>query len=161
MAAPIIAAVRARTDLKESLLHTAQEIAHRASIYGVARMSYSYLALKCHCSRRTIIRHIQRLIDAGILRKSVLWICGHYCEVNTYAFRLRWDKCPATQGSDKTASKFPPRTQEREKYGNLKEKKRQDARGLSFLTPGSALYRLVVAHQAHTEGGDGSAGWSL
>ena len=161
MSAPIIAALRQHRQLKESLLHTAQEIAHRASIYGVVRVSYSYLALKCHCSRRTAIRHIQQLIDAGILRKSVLWIRGNYCEVNTYAFLLPWEKRPATQGSDKTASNFPPRTQEGEKYGSLTEKKRQDARGLSFLTPGSALYRLVVAHQAHTEGGDGSAGWSL
>ena len=61
MASPIITALRHRRDLKESLLHTAQELAHLASIYGVARVSYSYLALKCHCSRRTVLRHIQRL----------------------------------------------------------------------------------------------------
>jgi hypothetical protein len=51
MAAPIIAALRHRNDLKESVLHTAQELAHRASIYGVARVSLSYLALKCHCCK--------------------------------------------------------------------------------------------------------------
>jgi hypothetical protein len=147
MALPIITAIRTRTDLKESLLHTAQELAHRASLYGVVRVSYSYLAGKCHCSRRTVIRHIQRLIDAGILRKSVLWIRGNYCEVNTYAFLLAWEKRPATGGSDKTASKFPPRTEEREKAGSLEEKKRLDARGLSFLTAGSALYQLVAAQQ--------------
>jgi hypothetical protein len=161
VATPLIAAIRQRRDLKESLLHTAQELAHRASIYGVVRVSYSYLALKCHCSRRTVIRHIQRLIDAGILRKSVLWIRGNYCEVNTYAFLLSWEKRPARQGSDIMAPKSPQTREREEKYGSLTEKKRQDARGLSFLTPGSALYRLVVAHQAHTEGGDGSAGWSL
>src|SRR5262249_48536076 len=130
MAAPLIAALRTRRDLKESLLHTAQELAHRASIYGVVRVSYSYLALKCHCSRRTVIRHIQRLIDAGILRKSVLWIRGNYCEVNTYAFLLPWEKRPATGGSDKTASKSSPRTEEKEKWGSWDEKKRMDARGL-------------------------------
>ena len=158
MSSPIIAAVRSQRQLKESVLHTAQELAHRASIYGVVRVSYSYLALKCHCARRTVIRHIQRLIDAGILRKSVLWIRGNYCEVNTYAFLLAWEKRPATGGSDKMTSKFPPRTEEREKVGSWEEKQRLDARGLSFLTPGSTLYRLVAAHQAHTEGGDGSAG---
>ena len=63
MATPLIAAIRQRRDLKESLTHTAQELAHLASIYGVVRVSYSYLAEKCHCSRRTVIRHIQRLID--------------------------------------------------------------------------------------------------
>jgi hypothetical protein len=150
MAAPIIATLRAQRQLKESLLHTAQEIAHRSSIYGIARVSYSYLAMKCHCSRRTVIRHIQRLIELRIIRKSVIWICGNYCEVNTYAFLIPWDKRPAAQGSDKTASKSSPRTEEREKWGALEEKKRLDARGLSFLTPGSALYALVAAHQAPT-----------
>ena len=161
MSSSIIAALRQQRQLKESLLHTAQELAHRTSIYGVVRVSYSYLALKCHCSRRTVIRHIQRLIAAGIIRKSVLWIRGNYCEINTYAFLLPWEKRPATGGSDKTAFKSSPRTEGREKVGSWEEKQRLDARGLSFLTPGSALYRLVAAHQAHPEGGDGSAGWSL
>ena len=102
MATPIIAALRHRGDLKESLLHTAQELAHRASLYGVARVSYSYLAQKCHCSRRTVMRHIGRLIDAGIVRKSVLWIRGNYCEVNTYAFLIAWDTAPPRGGSDRT-----------------------------------------------------------
>src|SRR5262249_25883809 len=119
MSSPIIAAIRQQRQLKESLLHTTQELAHRASIYGVVRVSYSYLALKCHCSRRTVIRHIQRLIDAGIIRKSVLWIRGNYCEVNTYAFLLPWEKRTPRQGSDKTASKFPPRIEGKEKYGSL------------------------------------------
>ena len=148
MSSPIIAAIRQQRQLKESVLHTAQELAHRASIYGIVRVSYSYLALKCHCSRRTIIRHIQRLIDAGIIRKSVMWIRGNFCEVNTYAFQLPWDKRPGAGGSDKTASKSPPRTEEREKGGSLEEKKQMDARGLSFLTPGSELYQLVKEHQA-------------
>jgi hypothetical protein len=38
MALPIITAIRACRDLKESVLHTALEIAHRTSIYGVARV---------------------------------------------------------------------------------------------------------------------------
>ena len=147
MSSPIIAALRQQRQLKESLLHTAQELAHRASIYGVVRVSYSYLAEKCHCSRRTVIRHIQRLIDAKVLKKAVIWIKGHYCEVNTYTFCLAWDKRPAARGSDKTARKSPPQREEGEKYGSLAEKKRMDARGLSFLTPGSALYQLVAEQQ--------------
>ena len=150
MSSSIIAALRQQRQLKESLLHTAQELAHRASIYGVVRVSYSYLALKCHCSRRTVIRHIQRLIDLRLIKKSVLWIRGNYCEVNTYAFLLAWEKRPARQGSDKTVSKFPPTSKGEEKYGSLEEKTRMDARGLSFLTPGSALYRLVAGHRDST-----------
>ena len=150
MALPIITAIRTRTDLKESLLHTAQELAHRASIYGVVRVSYSYLALKCHCSRRTIIRHIQRLIDLKLIRKSVIWIKGHFCEVNTYTFVLAWEQRAPTQGSDKTTRKFPPARGNEEKAGRLAEKKRLDAKGLTFLTPGSALYHLVREHQTNS-----------
>ena len=80
---------------------------------------------------------------------------------NVYTFCLAWDKRPAAGGSDKKTSKFPPTSKGEEKYSSLAEKTRMDARGLSFLTPGSTLYRLVAAHQAHTEGGDGSADWSL
>ena len=62
MALPIISAVRARTDLKESVLHTAQELAHRASIYGVVSDAIPFMAQKCHCSKRTFQRHILVLI---------------------------------------------------------------------------------------------------
>jgi len=150
MALPIITAIRTRTDLKESLLHTAQELAHRASIYGVVRVSYSYLALKCHCSRRTIIRHIQRLIDLKLIRKSVIWIKGNFCEVNTYTFVLAWEQRAPSQGSDKTTRNFPPTRGNEEKLGSLAEKKRLDAKGLTFLTPGSALYHLVREHQTNS-----------
>ena len=108
MASPLIAALRQRLDLKESLIHTAQELAHLASIYGVVQVSYAYLALKCHCSRRTVIRHIQRLEDAKIIRKAVVWIRGNFCEVNTYTFRIAWDRSRPKGGSDKTASTLPP-----------------------------------------------------
>jgi hypothetical protein len=77
----------------------------------------------------------------------VLWIKGNFCEVNTYAFLISWNKQPALGGSDKTSPKFPPCPEEKEKWGSLEEKKRLDARGLSFLSPGSALYRLVAKHQ--------------
>src|SRR5262245_5722466 len=62
MSSPIIAAIRQQRQLKESVLHTAQELAHRASIYGVVPpTSYGYLAQKAHCSPRTAIRHVRIL----------------------------------------------------------------------------------------------------
>jgi hypothetical protein len=76
MALPILAALRALRDphLKESVLHTALELAHRASLYGVVRVSLSYLALKCHCCKQTIINHLKTLIALKILRKHTIWI---------------------------------------------------------------------------------------
>ena len=143
MAAPIIAALRTRTDLKESLLHTAQELAHRASIYGVVRVSYSYLALKCHCCRQTIINHIKKLIELKIISKTVLWIKGNYCEVNTYCFRISWDKDSATKGgSQNSGPKFPPQ-EEREKSGGLGEGIRNLEKGLRWCTEGSQAYEAT------------------
>jgi helix-turn-helix protein len=150
MATPLIAAIRQRRDLKESLTHTAQELAHLASIYGVVRVSYSYLAVKCHCSRRTVIRHIQRLIDLRILRKTVLWIRGNCCEVNHYAFLLAWEKPAPTGGSDKTASTLP--RQEREKNNSLREEWEKQKKGLRFWTPGTEQWQKTCEEITRLEG---------
>jgi DNA-binding Lrp family transcriptional regulator len=149
MAAPIIAALRRRDDLKESLVHTATELAHLASIYGKATASYDFLAAKCHCSRRTVIRHIQRLIDAGIIRKVVIWIKGNFCEVNQYFFLISWDKRPARGGSDKTASSLP--RQKREKNCGVKEELENQRKGIRFLSPGSDLWQKVTEEIARLE----------
>jgi HTH domain len=161
MATPIIAVLRTRRDLKESVLHTAQELAHRASIYGVVRVSYTYLAEKCHCSRRTVIRHIQRLLDLGIVRKTVLWIRGNYCEINTYTFRIAWETSRSAGGSDKTASKFPH--PEREKESSCREEReksqslhqqlanQQKALREGWVPPGSERWEAVREEIARLE----------
>jgi len=150
MASPIIAALRHRRDLKESVLHTAQELAHRASIYGVVRVSYTYLAQKCHCSRRTVMRHIARLIEANIVRKTVIWIRGNFCEMNQYSFVISWDKRPHKGGSDNTSSILPP--QEREKETSVREELAKQKKGIYFLTPRSALWQKVSEEIARLEG---------
>ena len=60
----------ARHDLKESVFHTLIELAHRASIYGVVRVSLRYLAQKCHCCKQTIINHLAKLIELKIISKE-------------------------------------------------------------------------------------------
>ena len=152
MASPIIAAIRQRRDLKESLLHTAQELAHLASIYGVVKVSYAYLALKCHCSRRTVIRHIQRLEDAKIIRKAVVWIRGNFCEINTYTFRIPWDKRVRSVGSDKTSSNLPP--PEREKNLSVREELANQRKALraGWILPGSERWEAVNEKIVYLEG---------
>ena len=149
MASPLITAIRQRRDLKESLTHTAQELAHLASIYGVVRVSYSYLAVKCRCSRRTAMRQVQRLLDLGIIGKTVLWIRGNFCEINTYTFRIVWDKRVRRGGSDKTSSTLPP--QEREKELSLREELDNQKKGLRFYTPGSEQWTITCERIAHLE----------
>jgi DNA-binding Lrp family transcriptional regulator len=160
MATPIIAALRTRRDLKASLLHTATELAHLASIYGIARASYRYLAWKCHCSRRTVMRHIERLRAAGILRKTVLWIRGNYCEINTYAFLIPWDTRRPRGGSDKTAATLPRherekervRWEEKEKTGSVRQELANQKRMLPMLyTPGTDQWHKTCEEIARLE----------
>ena len=144
MALPIITALRTRTDLKESVLHTAQELAHRASLYGVARVSLRYLALKCHCCKQTIINHLKKLIELKILRKHTIWIKGNLCEINTYHFLIAWDKNPAqTCHSQKSGPKFPP-PEEGEKRAGVGEKIRNLEKGLLWYTAGSIGYEATA-----------------
>ena len=149
MASPIIAAIRQRRDLKESLLHTAQELAHRASIYGVVRVSYSYLAQKCHCSRRTVLRHVQRLVDLGIVRKTVLWIRATTARSTRMPSGLPGTAL-APGGSDKTTSTLPP--QEREKSGALREELEKQKKGLRFWTPGTEQWHKTGEEITRLEG---------
>jgi DNA-binding Lrp family transcriptional regulator len=151
MASPIITAIRQRRDLKESLTHTAQELAHLASIYGIIRVSYTKLARKCRCSRRTVMRHIQRLEDLRIIRKTVLWIRGNLCEVNTYAFRIAWDTSRPKGGSDKTSSTLPP--QEREKNSSIREELANQRKALreGWVPPGSERWEAVSARIVYLE----------
>jgi len=139
MATPIIAALRNRTDLKESLLHTSTELAHRASIYGVARASYSYLAPKCHCCRQTVINHVKQLEAKGIVRKRVMQVKGSpFCEINVYTFTIPWRTTPAqTFNSQNSGRNLPAREITHEKYGSLREEIAGLKKGLRFCTPGS------------------------
>ena len=160
MATPIIAALRQRRDLRESLQHTAQELAHRASIYGVVRVSLRYLARKCHCSKQTIINHIAKLIALKILRKTVIWIKGNYCEVNTYHFLVSWDKRPAHKGSSQNSvPNLPPPEREKscagydgEKAGSLHQELANQQRMLHWLyTPGSDQWQRTCEEIARLE----------
>ena len=172
MAKPIIAALRQRRDLKESVLHTAQELAHRASIYGVVpATAYSYLAQKAHCSPRTAIRHVQRLEAAKILqpirckrivrRKDLPASDRGYSadprrghervirnEVNQYRFVIPWDTSPQRPKSssrpyDRTAQNLLP--PEREKTTSVREELEHQRKALreGWITPGSERWEAV------------------
>lgn len=118
VSAPIIQAIRDLRQLPESVLHTAQELAHRASIYGIAPVSISYLAKKCHCSRQTIINHLKKLKSLGIISWRVIWIKNNFCQINRYRFLIPWDKKPAQMcNSQKVGQKLPPPKREEEKFG--------------------------------------------
>ena len=147
MALPIITAVRARHDLKESVFHTLIELAHRSSIYGVVHhCSLRYLAQKCHCCKQTIIHHLDKLIELKIISKNVIWIKGNLCEINTYRFLIPWRKPPAQMRHSQNSGPNFPKPEEREKHGGLGEKIRQLERSVIIcgLTPGTIAYEATV-----------------
>ncbi len=151
MSNPIIASLRTLRQLHESLLHTAQEIAHRASIYGVASVSLRYLAQKCHCCKQTIINHIKKLIELKILRKTVLWIKGNYCEINTYTFTISWPKGPAHMSNSQNSGQELPHQDRREKKFSLLEEMHLLRQGMKMLNPHSERYQSCLQELARLE----------
>ena len=171
MASPIITAVR-RLTLKESLTHTVIELAHKASIYGVVRASNAHMGDKCHCSARTFQRHVLKLEEAHVLRKTVikklvkvqvgdrtetrLWN-----EVNTYTFTIPWKRPASSQAPIDTMSTTLPH-QEREKELSLREEWKNAENRLRDCTPGSIFWhwsqdnivrleKLLGMHEEDTE----------
>jgi hypothetical protein len=143
MTNPLIAALRQHRELKQSVLSTAQNLAARASIYGVTPpTAYRFLAWQGHCSPRTAIRHIHILEEAKIIepirqkrivRRKDLPPSDHgYTddprrahervirnEINAYRFVIKWEKSPQRSRSssrpyDTMARKLPP--PEREEF---------------------------------------------
>jgi hypothetical protein len=157
MAAPIIAALRRRDDLKESVLHTAQELAHRASIYGVVRASNDYMGQKCHCHKRTFQRHILKLEQMHILKKTVVKKVVKIRmgdrleerlrnEINMYTFTIPWNKTPSSPlPMDRIPRNLPLQEGEKtatpsneEKGGSLRQALANQKRMLPILyTPGT------------------------
>ena len=171
MAFPIITALRQRKDLKESVKHSVLELAHRASIYGVVRVSNRYMGEKCDCHQRTFQRHVLKLEQAHILKKKVVKKVvkirvGEQVEerlrneINTYTFTIAWQKSPSHKAPmDKMSTNLPP--QETEKESSVREELERQKKGIHFLTPGSDLWRKVSEEIVRLEAmlirkGDGS-----
>ena len=146
MSVSIITAIRHQSQLRGSLFQTAKELAHRADgNSGLVHISYSYLASKCHQSRRTTIRHINKLIDLGIIR------CTRFCQYgkkwlcNRYQFIIAWERPkPAQAGSDdRMSSNLPTPQNTKDKYGSLEGEEKGRQRVLGWLTPGSIAWQLA------------------
>src|SRR5215813_683632 len=133
MASPIITAIRKRTDLKESVLHTAIELAQRASIYGVVRGSNRYMGEKCHCHQRTFQRHAVRLEESAILKKKIIKRIVKVKigereetrlrnEVNVYVFTIPWKQSARSHlPMDTMSTNLPPQGERRKNQPNREE----------------------------------------
>jgi hypothetical protein len=109
------------------------------------------MARKCHCCKQTIINHIRTLIGLHIIEKRVIWIKGNRCEINTYTFRIAWDKRPAHMcHSQDSGQNLPP--QEREKDTSVREDLERQRKGIRFLMPGTERWQAVADEIARLEG---------
>jgi hypothetical protein len=150
MSVSIISAIRKNANLHGSLFQAAKELAHRADgNSGQVTMSYSLLAAKIHQSRRTAIRHIHKLLDMGIIRVQRFWGPNNHWGINKYVFLIRWER-PAQMGrrserlgSGVKVARTLPNTEEREKFGSLKNEEKMREEIKDWLTPGSELWKLA------------------
>ena len=103
----LIQTIRQMEGLHLQYLFTAQELAimaMRQSKAGVVVIAYSQVARKIHASVRTAIRHIQRLIELGILTKHVRKVGGWFAW-NTYTFTVPFERNdPHSYYGDKPAT---------------------------------------------------------
>jgi len=146
MSREIISAIRQNLQLKGSLLLSAIELAHRAdSFSGIVRISYSYLASKNHMSVRQTIRHINKLIDLGIISCQRFCQHGRKCLVNLYQFKIVWQrpKPEQTSSSAKMAENLPYPQNTREKYGTMEGEERGKRMVLSWIDPDSFVAKLI------------------
>ena len=160
MSLAIITAIRHLPQLKGSLKFTAIELAHRASQSGHARVAYSYLAQKTGLSLRTIMRHVRRLIDLGIVEKHTQRLARTRCAINRYVFTIRASGALHTRARDKTSQKLPDSGKGEAKWGTLGDAIETLKRGMLLLTPGSIPYtscveRLQVLRAMHHSTGEG------
>jgi len=140
MSLAIITAIRYLPQLKGALKFTAIELAHRASSAGHVRVAYRYLAQKTGLSVRTIMRHIRRLIDLGIVEKHTTRLTRMRCAINLYVFTIRVGSLLHTRACDKTSQKLPETGKGEAKWGTLRDAIRHLERGMRLLTPGSIPY---------------------
>lgn len=141
---PIIAAIRQRRDLKESVLHTAQELAYIADIYGTIRTwEIPKLASHCRCSPRTIQRHVAALEAARILRvarvkrRVRIQVGEHYetrirYEKNVYTFIIPWRPTVSPKVSNATMAQTSSHTEREKSALSLKEEIAQVERNLCW-----------------------------
>jgi len=153
MSLPIITAIRQRqyAHLRGNTFLIATELAHRMNGQGYGRVSYQYLAWKAHCCRRTAIAQIAKLLDLGIISKTVIRTKEGYAW-NLYKYigqRVHTASPPATTHGAKVARTLPD--PEREKESSLRDEWERQKKGLCFYTPGSEQWVITCEEIARLE----------
>lgn len=145
MATNVITALRQQSSLRGNTLLIATELAHRMNSSGYGRVSYQYLAWKAHCCRRTAITQIARLLDMGLIRKTVLrtpegYAWNHYHYIGP---RVHTASPPVMTHGVKVVATLPEARREKELA--LGEELDRLKKGLRFLSnPDTPMYAACV-----------------
>jgi hypothetical protein len=152
MSTAILSALRLQTQLHGNTFLIATELAHRLNSSGFGRVAYRFLAWKAHCSPRTAMRQVARLLDMGLIKKVVMRTREGYAW-NLYQYigaRPHTASPPITTHSDSLSGTLPP--PEREKERSLREDLERQKKGLRFWTPGSDQWTKSYEEIARLEG---------
>jgi len=127
MSAHILAAINDLPQLSGTLRHQAQRLALFANNAGTLQRSYASLANDRHVHISTAKRLIARLLEVGIIEKTVLRLSRTRCAQNVYRF-AKWvlDLVPKC-----SSSRMRQPEKEREKSPRAREE--LSAKGAAWL----------------------------
>jgi len=141
-----------RKDIRLSTRICLEELAKMAKPDGTVRVAYSYLAFKMNVCKRTAMRCIAKIGEAGgLLRKFVRRRDGSaFHEINTYKFIVTFRRPSAHPFNGDNSAKLSstpntPREERKESLHDVREELRRQERLLKVLdlTPGSPPYEAA------------------
>ena len=153
MAINIIAALRHQPQLRGNTFLIAVELAHRLNSSGYGRVSYHYLAWKAHCCRQTAITHIARLLELGLIRKTVIRTRAGYAW-NHYQYigpRTQTAAPPVTAHGQKGGSTLPDPGREKDTALRVDLERQKKALRLGLMTEGSNAWHKTCEEIARLE----------
>jgi hypothetical protein len=136
----ILHTIRHHPQVKGSLRFTALELSYRFNTAGICRVAYQYLAKRTGYHVRTIIRHVAKLVKAGLIRKTVTRCTRYRCERNLYTYCGPRDALPKRVPSDRGRQATTPK---REKL-TREEEIRNMRWGLARWTPGTPQHQACL-----------------
>jgi len=140
----IIQALRHQSQLKANTFLIATELAHRMNGSGYGRVSYQYLAWKAHCCRRTAITQVKKLLDLGLIRKTVIRTREGYAW-NLYQYigpRIHTASPPVTTHGATSVRTLPE--DQREKELSRRQEIDNQRKMLRYMTEGSRLWHRTM-----------------
>lgn len=109
MQTAILHTIRHHAQVQGSLRFTALEMAYRFNTSNICRIAYSYLAKRTGYHVRTIMRHVAKLVELGLIEKTVTRLRYNRCAINLYTYCGPKEEVPKGASSDRGVPALNPR----------------------------------------------------